>query len=119
MQMREQQSIWVRQIRDRSYIRTARSNSSSDRSLTPSTTERLYQGRSSEHEQFSQIDEMSGVEQSPWLSEEVQVRIQVPAVVEEVLGTLPPVLRGALGAAAVITAECYPARASLLPRLGK
>ena len=57
------------QFRDRSYIRTARSNSSSNRSLMPSTADRPYRSGSSEPEQFSQIDGMSEVEQSPWLGE--------------------------------------------------
>lgn len=78
------------QFRDRSYIRAAKSSgSSSNRNPAYSTTgmgaERPH-GGSSEPEQFSQIDESSEVEQTPGPGEEDQIRIQVPAVVEDKAG---------------------------------
>ena len=100
------------QFRDRSYIRTARSNnSSSNRSLTPSTADRPYRSGSSEPELFSQIDEMSEVEQSPWLGEEDQVRIQVPAVVEERAGYIASGSEGSSGSGSSDQRRCYPAQA--------
>ena len=92
------------QFRDRSYIRAAKSSSSSsssNRSPTSSTTgtgaERPHQGGSSEPEQFSQIDEMSEVEQGPGLGEEDQIRIQVPAVVEDRAGYIASGSEGSSG----------------------
>jgi len=77
------------QFRDRSYIRAAKSSSSSNRSP--------HRGGSSEPEQFSQIDETSEVEQSPGLGEEDQIRIQVPAVVEDRAGYIASGSEGSSG----------------------
>jgi hypothetical protein len=74
------------QFRDRSYIRTAKNSSNRSLASSTGTGGGRLRGGSSEPEQFSQTDETSEVEQGLGLGEEDQIRIQVPAVVEDKAG---------------------------------